>query len=886
MEQQYLQDLVKLAKQKLKIYHFNVQNFEMINILLFKQTLERENSHLFIRLKHTSRLYLPFVTASFIFLYEKNYCEQSTSNFDIGDIIYDKKDKRSYYIEEKTEGGYKLKYEDKRVSECTRSIPYSYFETNNFIKVFSYKKHDFTDLLKFLNTHLGVNEILAGFQYKIAIVCYKQELINDLRKTAWYKAIPYCYLTKDGKEENNFIEPLIYIASDYQTIREHLFDKGKKVEVVMFFEKYNETEIIRKDIREGQLKKAIFIGEDELEFEHSNLLKWRWSAEEFNYFDQHKIDFSLAKITPIYAENSLLRHAIDRFIADIEEIEQQYTVQFLSLKFFARKTLFTIYPENDSLPIDLLKEKFTNECDEILFNELYAVGTNKKDIDIYSETFQNNFQDILEQIQFKKNKKFQELASIDFEYLVVSSEHKENWKQFLNDKTVLTYSEWKRNKGKNKKILFLGLHGYSHYQAMKDSCDTISILMYADSHEQQNFEYYERAYLFELDNEYHSKDRKTLSGLSYPQVERVSKPEFNKFNLIDIEQYDDNLYQREEILLKFIFEDNSSEILPINRHILISQGDKLINEVLANVKIDDTIGVYHNSNKDKLEDIATEQQKQAILECKKYVELWKKPLIDFYRSNNCTIENLLCDLKNNGADINHINTLNKWLDMNDKTLFPSKKNMMAIKKLVNNATLDEKIKEIGQQSTLYRSITIALGRDFSDAISHYILNQEKTSLLKKFSSEQIDKILKENFNFKKVIKIAEPNTKEKLEVNSLDSSSVEINETNQPPTEEKTMTNEEFQVLLQESTELAKEAQNQADSLNKLGASALELDIQGRLSAAISDNEQLKQQLEEIKNKIDVLGGMQKKHNEAIRYLLDSFNTLNTKVDNLRISLK
>lgn len=74
----------------------------------------------------------------------------------------------------------------------------------------------------------------------------------------------------------------------------------------------------------------------------------------------------------------MLLNAINSFIKDIEEIERQYTVQFSSLKNFARKALFTVYPENDSLPIDLLKETFANECDETLFNELYAVGIKKR----------------------------------------------------------------------------------------------------------------------------------------------------------------------------------------------------------------------------------------------------------------------------------------------------------------------------------------------------------------------------------------------------------------------------------------------------------------------------------------------------------------------------
>lgn len=705
MEQKYLQDLIDTSKKELRNYNLYAQDFGLINTLFIKKALDKDNYHLFIQLAETKKLYLPIIKAIFIFLYEKNYCDNITKEFNVGDIIFNKNDNRSYKIEAininlpaGSDTGYKLTRKrtvyglhgiNNFITEDIDYIPNNQFNSENYIKVTrdTTKREDFKQLINFLKEHLKIEDVISSFTYKIAIVCCKKELINDLRIGVTQKTIPYHYLTRDGKPDENLpIEPLIYIASDYQTIREHVFDKGEKLEAVIFFDKYNGAEIISKDIRQGQLKRAIFIGEDDLEFKHEKLLTWHWTTEEFCYF--YSQDFSPAKITPIYVENPQLLSAINIFITDIEQIEKEYTVQFSALKQYAKRALLTVVPESNFLSIK-----------EFLFNDLYSAGWDKDDIDDYADIFQDNYQDIIKQVESSSNAKLQRLFSLNnFDYLIVSKKHKENWQQLFKDKTVLTYSEWKRNKDRNKKVLFLGLYGYSHYQAIRNSFDTISILIYANSQEQQAFEYYEEKYLFELGNEYHSKDRKTLSCLSYPQVDRVSKPEFNKFDLIDIEQNDDvdsnnKSYQREEILLKYSFEDSSSEILPTNRHILIKENESLMSEILANVKIGDIVGVYHNFNKDKLEDIATPQQKQAILECKKYAELWKNALVNFYKSKlYYNKENLLKDLQNKGADISHINTLNKWLDMNDKTLFPSTaKNIMAIKELVNDDKVNENI---------------------------------------------------------------------------------------------------------------------------------------------------------------------------------------------------
>lgn len=767
MEQRYLQSLINLAKKELESYKLDVEDFGLINTLFIKKILDKNNTNVFIQLEDSKKLYLPVVMASFLLMYEKNHLRNIETEFEINDRIYWVPQNKTYLVTGKDTEHYELTYEydDKNKygqveHEKQTCHPRIIDCRNDYIKVNRefHRKHSFEKLLEFLPNHLKIKKLLAELPYKIAIVCHKQELINDLRNTDWYKVIPYRCLTRDGKKEDNLpIDSLIYIASDYQTIREHIFDKREKLEAVIFFDKYNDSEIISKDIRQGQLKRGIFIGEDDLQFKPNNLLKWRWSPEECRYF--YPAGSPIAEVTPIYVENPELLNAINKFITGIEEIEKQLTVHLYSLKYYAIKTLHTVIPESDSISQTIfLQENFAIACDEVLFDELCAADVEKKDIDDRTKIFQDNYQDLIIQIQFSNNAKAKKLATLNFDYLIVLAEDKDIW-QKISTKNVLTYGEWRRNKEKNKNVLFLGLYGYSHYQTMKNSFDNISILIYSNSQEQKAFDFYQNKYSCELEDEYHSENRVSLSGKSYPIPKKErSTPLFPE----DIFDPIGN-HQREETFLKYIFNDKTSEIIPISRHVLLKLGESLISEKLENVKVGDEIGNYHNFNKDKLEAIATTAQKKDILECKKCSELWKKLLIKFYRSNNYTNEeNLLADLQNKGADISHINTLNKWLDMDDKSLFPSKaKNIKAIGELINDNEFN--LKEISKKRKSYRSIMIALGRDFSDAISRYITNKERTDLLKNFSDDQIQKMLKENIPFKKVAKIVKPNSKERFE---------------------------------------------------------------------------------------------------------------------------
>ncbi len=73
MEHTYLQSLIDLAEQKLGAYELDAEGFEKINTFFIKKALNEENTNLFIQLAETKKLYLSVISASFLFMYEKNY---------------------------------------------------------------------------------------------------------------------------------------------------------------------------------------------------------------------------------------------------------------------------------------------------------------------------------------------------------------------------------------------------------------------------------------------------------------------------------------------------------------------------------------------------------------------------------------------------------------------------------------------------------------------------------------------------------------------------------------------------------------------------------------------------------------------------------------------
>jgi hypothetical protein len=102
--------------------------------------------------------------------------------------------------------------------------------------------------------------------------------------------------------------------------------------------------------------------------------------------------------------------------------------------------------------------------------------------------------------------------------------------------------------------------------------------------------------------------------------------------------------------------------------------------------------------------------------------------------------------------------LKKWLNTNSDVKFPQKKkDLLVIKKTVNNQKLNDNILDIFKARSYYNGIMIALGRDLSDDIAEYIMTKKKGKTLKQFSDKQINEMVSNNAPLKiiKSIKVAD-----------------------------------------------------------------------------------------------------------------------------------
>lgn len=189
MEQRYLQSLINLAKRELDAYKLDVQDFGLIHTLFIKKVFDKDNANLFIQIDETKKLYLSVIYASFLLMYEKNYLQNVETEFEINDRIYWKPQNKTYLVTGIDTEHYELTHEydetnrygqvehkketcHPRINDCRKD----YIKVNRDI----HRRNSFEKLLEFLSKHLKINQLLAELPYKIAIVCYKQELIKDL----------------------------------------------------------------------------------------------------------------------------------------------------------------------------------------------------------------------------------------------------------------------------------------------------------------------------------------------------------------------------------------------------------------------------------------------------------------------------------------------------------------------------------------------------------------------------------------------------------------------------------------------------------------------------------------------------------------------------------
>jgi hypothetical protein len=203
----------------------------------------------------------------------------------------------------------------------------------------------------------------------------------------------------------------------------------------------------------------------------------------------------------------------------------------------------------------------------------------------------------------------------------------------------------------------------------------------------------------------------------------------------------------EQINYQITFEENAETIIcDGSKNVLLNTNNTWIKSKISNLRPKDKVRIYNNLSKDKLFEIAAQEDtKGRFNKVDSDSQIWKTSLIEYFNlmtNINPFYEDvdLLKDLQKKGLTITNAGTIKKWMTKDDKERFPnSARNLIAIKETVKSEKLDENFESINRSKRFYRGIMISLGRDLSDDVMDYIATNGKSigRILSNFTEQEI-----------------------------------------------------------------------------------------------------------------------------------------------------
>jgi len=768
----YLEVLVGFSEKKLKTYFdidkLGFENFELVNSYLIHQTIKdkknKKNTLIYIPNGDTkSQFYLPVIFTLAIYNFTDNYIDDATI-FNIGDII--QKDGIRKKIVSKNGTTYTAEWENKRKGIITKS---SGEISHNAIKTYIITNADLKNQQVKLKFDLyrsffasvikeDIKFLPSKFKYKSIIVTDKS-IVEELKTyeidgEKIHKAFPFRYVTKSGIETDNIpIDPMIYIVNDYETARKHILEKGIYIRNITFIghNKYKEHYLqISEDLNNNKMENCLFVGSSDFpENAIPNLLKWKWTLPELDYFNY----FETFPIDKIIVEDVPFSKSLIEFDAVINKIENDYGINLKELYKFIRNILPIIIPSQKSRLVSQLENTlmyFEKEGEDILETALDEIG---------EYDYENAWNEILEKfkklIDCKRNSlsKFDEINSFQkIDYLVVPKEYCDFWIDELKNnkvKNIISYKEFNQLEVRNKTIVFLGFFGYNHLKSMMYNSNKINILLY-----QQEDEYFESCFQQlknETYNELRNSHRKEISEISFKETEHIEnvdelikrlfgQEEDSKINPDYSDSYNTNICR----VLEF---ENNTECLELdeNKTVLLKINNQERFEKVRNLTVGDKIRVYDNSSKEELYQVALHFDNDGeFSKIEEFSKLWKKELKAFYLKFN-SLDELHQNLLSIGLSIKNEQTLHNWTNINSNVKFPQrKKDLSVLRKAIDSIILNENYSNILKYRSGYNRIMISLGRKFSGEITEYILTKKKGQFLQQFSEIQIQQFVNQN----------------------------------------------------------------------------------------------------------------------------------------------
>jgi hypothetical protein len=759
----YLEILIEFSERKLK-EHFKIKElefdqFEKVISYLIYQTIRdaKNNTLLYIPDKDTkSQFYIPAIFTLALYNFIDNFIDDTTE-FYKGDTLQKGKDR--FVIGSITDNKAVLIKMDKANTRLPNvSIQSLKFYIKTYANASSTKIHKTFNSYRtfFKNYVIGIDrEVPSQFKYKSIIVTDKS-IVSELKAhkindEQIHKAFPFQYVAKSGKQTDNIpIDPMIYIVNDYETVRKHILTQEITVRNITFIgeNKYKEHYLeITEDLNNGKIENCLLIGSTDLSINAiPNLRKWKWTLSELDYFNY----FITHPINKIIVENEKFTIALNDFNKSIQQIEKNYGINLNELYKYVRNILPIIIPSPKSRLLTQLDNAliyFEKEGEDIVETILSDIGEYDYD-DVWNEILDK----FLVLINSKKTAlyKFQRIEEFEkIDYLIAPKEYLEIWQEEINSykvKNVISFKEFNSLTVKNKTIVFLG---YNHLKSMMYSYNKINIILYPQ--EETHFNNCENKLKKETYHELKSPDRKTISGISFKEIEQIENIDelisrlFSQDDEAKINpDYSENFATN--IIRELTFENDTEKLeLDENKTVLLKLNQKERFEKVKNLKTGDKIRVYDNSSKEELYQVALEFDVNGeFTKIEEFSKLWKSELKSFYKEYNSLTE-LHQVLSQNGLSIKNTLTLNNWIRPESDVKFPQrKKDLSVIKKTINSELLNHNYNDIFKYRIGYNRIMKSLGRKFSSEISDYIQYKRKGKLLKQFTTKQIQQFVDQN----------------------------------------------------------------------------------------------------------------------------------------------
>lgn len=778
----YLNQLIKQSvnyfKKNYNTDYIHFKNFELINAYLISLAIEKEID-LFINILHKEEkiyFYLPTIVIASLNCFLKNLIKYKFEP-QIGEVLQDPKGKKYYFVG--------FDYKNNRKFYHLHSNNVDRLENPEDIKKYiittkeptNHISREFRKYKEFFNSIFSIdNELPDKFIYRSIIVTDKR-ILDELKTYEidgknFYKAFPFRYITQSGNIKDNLpIDPMIYIVNKYETAQALILNQNESEIDTVFFVGASKYRGIVGDVLNdkniGKFKSCIFIGSEDVG-DYKSIIKWNWQNPEICYLNNNK----LSTIDTIVIHNNFLTEKINKFDSIIKNIENEYTVILSELYYYVRGILRLIIPNSEESrlrnQLTNLRIQFEFGGEDILQEKLYFCNN-------YTELWEKitkSFYEIMDTIK-ENNPKYERLKTIekeyDIDYILVPKDYVEVWKEEIKKlelifTKVITLNKLYKIDNKVSCLLFY-ISNYEKFKILNESQHEIYFMLYNE--EAKKLDEYKKRYKNKLLKEYKSEDRKKLVGIDYYDYyiyEDIKE---------DINELIERLYHEEEVSKDFryekveniyyriSFDDGDEEIIDSHRVILLKKNDILeIQERVYNLIVGDKIRIYSNLHKDELYKIALSEDTQGIF--KKIEEdskFWKKLLLAYFyfkiENEKISLKDIYKEFLGNGVTVS-FDTMMKWIDLDNKEKFPStNKNLIAIKKTLNNQKFNQRFQSILKSKKAYRSIMIALGRDLSDDITNYIISKgtQKGNVLSKFTDEQINAIINENSPLRTIIKI-------------------------------------------------------------------------------------------------------------------------------------